>query len=47
MEGKNWKKWGKKKIMTEIVATMLLPIDRLTATKFNTAAHAKIWPIYG
>ena len=31
-----------KKIMAEIVATMSLPVDRLTATDCNAAARAKI-----
>ena len=46
-----WKKNGKKmekkngkKITAEIVATTLLPVDRLTATDCNAAARAN-WPI--
>ena len=38
--GENEKK--KKKIMTEIVATTSLPVDRLTATDCNAAACANM-----
>ena len=31
-----------KKIMAEIVATTSLPVDRLTATDCNAAAHANL-----
>ena len=46
-EGKMGKQTGdktgeKKKIMAEIVATMSLPVNYLTATDCNAAAHANI-----
>ena len=39
---KKLKKWKKKKITAEIVATTSLPVDRLTATDCNAGVRAKI-----
>ena len=34
---------NEKKIMTEIVATTLLPVDHLMATGYNTGAHSNFF----
>ena len=41
-ESGEMKKKKKKKIMAEIVATTLLPVDRLTAINCNAATRAKM-----